>query len=227
VRTFVAFLVLSGNAKFLAGASAVPAVWWPGLTASVLLLAVVLVWARAGPRLSLGDMGLCRAGALRAGSVGGFLALAAALAAVAVLRFPPLLDEPVRYAPLRDLPTGALLLRVFPFMLVDTVVLEELAFRGVLFPWLLRGGGLVRAVLLSSAAFTLWHVVVVFAALEGTNLHADPLHHTLGALGAFAAVFAGGAAFALLRARTGHLAAPLAAHWTFNAVVLLGVWLPG
>lgn len=227
MRRFVAFLVLSGNAKSLTGGSAVPVEWWPGLTASVLLLAVVLVWARAGPRLSLGDMGLRRAGTLRAGSLGGLLALAAALVAVAVLRFPPLLDEPVRYGPLRDLPTGALLLRVFLFMLVDTVVLEELAFRGVLFSWLLRGSGFARAVLLSSAAFTLWHIVVVFAALEATNLRANPLHHALGALGAFAAVFAGGVAFALLRARTGHLAAPLAAHWTFNAVVLLGLGLPG
>lgn len=226
MSAFVAVLILYGNAKSLAGTPAVPAEWWPGLALGGALVVITLAWARLGPRLSRSELGFAREGALRAGAVGALTALAVSLPALVLLRFPPLLGEPVSYAPLRDIPLCALLLRAFLFMPLDTALPEELAFRGVLFAWLRRTGGPVRAVLLSSAAFALWHIVIVFATLDQTNLGAQPLFYVLGALGAFAATFAGGVVFALLRAHTGNLVAPIAAHWTFNAAILLGLGLP-
>ncbi|MGH2500179.1 MAG: CPBP family glutamic-type intramembrane protease, partial [Candidatus Limnocylindria bacterium] len=40
-----------------------------------------------------------------------------------------------------------------------------------------------------------------------------------GVAGALAATFAGGVVLAALRERTGSLAAPVAAHWSFNAMI--------
>jgi len=43
-------------------------------------------------------------------------------------------------------------------------------------------------------------------------------------LAALLVVLGGGAVFALLRLRTGTIATTIAAHWVFNALVLLGLW---
>ena len=142
-----------------------------------------------------------------------------------MLRFPPLLDGPIRFGPLADVAPGALLLRALIVMPLDTALPEELAFRGALFALLRRGHGLGRAMTLSSLAFAAWHIVIVIATLLETNVVVEPLTAALGGLGAFAAVFGGGVVFALLRARTGRLAAPFAAHAAFNAAILLGLGL--
>jgi len=219
----VVFLVGYGNAKSLRDPSAVPAEPWLGLALGGVLVLLVFAATRAGPRVSGSELGLVRAGSARSAALGLLFGAGTALLALLVLRFPPLLGEPVRYAPLADPDPTALLLRALVFMPLDTAIPEELAFRGLLFGWLRRGGGLVRAVLVSAAAYAAWHLVIVSATLVETNVLGDPRTAVLGTLGAFGAVFAGGVAFALLRARSGRLAAPLAAHATFNAAILLGL----
>lgn len=161
---------------------------------------------------------------MRAAAIGCLVALGAAFVALLVLRFPPLLGGPVRYGPLEGMAIEPLLLRAFVFMPLDTVIPEEFGFRGVLLARLRRTGGTSRAVLLSAAAFTLWHVAIVAATVGQTNFREASALTLLAVVGALAAVFAGGAFFALLRIRTGHLAAAAAAHWTFNAALLLGLW---
>jgi membrane protease YdiL (CAAX protease family) len=219
----VVFLVGYGNAKSLREPSAVPAEPWLGLAQAGALVLLVAAATRAGPRLSLAELGLLRAGSARAAALGLLFGVATAVPALVVLRFPPLLGEPVRYAPLADLDPAALLLRALVLMPLDTAIPEELAFRGLLFGWLRRGGRVLRAVFVSATAYAAWHLVIVSATLVETNVLADPRTAVLGTLGAFGAVFAGGVAFALLRAWTGRLAAPLAAHATFNAAILLGL----
>lgn len=219
----VAFLVAYGNAKSVGDPSAVPAEPWLGLALGGVLVLLVFAATRAGPRVSFSELGLVRAGSAPSAALGLLFGAGMALLALLVLRFPPFLGEPVRYAPLADADPTALLLRALVFMPLDTAIPEELAFRGLLFGWLRRDGGLVRAVLVSAAAYAAWHVVIVSATLVETNVLGDPRTAVLGTLGAFGAVFAGGVAFALLRARSGGLAAPLAAHATFNAAILLGL----
>ena len=77
---------------------------------------------------------------------------------------------------------------------------------------------------MSAAPFTLWHGVTVTRTIALTNLHADPPLATLGLVGAFAAVFIGGILFGALRLATGHLGGSIAAHWVFNATLLIGLY---
>ena len=70
-----------------------------------------------------------------------------------------------------------------------------------------------------------WHLVIVLATLRVTSVAVHPLTAALGIIVAFAAVGTGGLLFAVLRARTGRLAAPIAAHAAFNAAILLGLGL--
>ena len=225
IRLLVVILVAYGNTKSLVEPSAVPQSPWPGLLFGAALTLAVTVMSRAGPRLTAAELGLRRDGSAGAAAIGLLCGVGAAIPALVVLRFPPLLDAPVRYAPLAGVPLDGLLLRALVLMPLDTALPEELAFRGALFGWLRRGHGPARAVALSSLAFVGWHVMIVVATLQVTNAAADPLTATLGIAAALVAVFAGGVTFAVLRARTGRLAAPIAAHAAFNAAILLGLGL--
>lgn len=225
IGLLVVILVAYGNTKSLVEPSAVPQSPWPGLAFGAALTLAVIAMSRAGPRLTPAELGLRRDGSLGAGAIGLLCGIGAALPALVVLRFPPLLDAPVRYAPLADVPLEGLLLRALVLMPLDTALPEELAFRGALFGWVRRGHGPARAVALSSLAFAAWHVVIVVATLQVTNAAAHPVTATLGILGALVSVFTGGVMFALLRARTERLAAPVAAHAAFNAAILLGLGL--
>lgn len=222
----VAVLVGFGNAKSLREPSAIPTDPWPGIVLGAGLVLIVLAGTRAGPRLSGAELGLVRAGAARWAAAGSLLGAVTGLLALLVLRLPPhlgLMRETLRYAPLADPDPAALLLRALVLMPLDTAIPEELAFRGLLFGWLRRTGGIRRAVAVSAAAYTAWHAVIVSATLAETNVLDDTGTAALGTIAAFAAVLAGGVAFALLRARSGGLAGPVAAHAAFNAVILLGL----
>lgn len=221
----IAVLVAYGNARSIVEPSAIPETPWAALAFGALLTLAVVVLTRAGPRLSRPELGLVRRGSARAAAIGTLFGVGAAIPGLVVLRYPPLLDAPVSYAPIADIPLDALLVRAFVLMPLDTALPEELAFRGALFGWICRAHGVVRATVVSSMAFAAWHLVIVVATLQMTNAAVQPLTAAIGTFAAFAAVFAGGVMFALLRARTERLAAPLAAHAAFNAAILLGLGL--
>jgi|SRR5687768_4856678 len=221
----IAVLVAYGNARSIVEPSAVPETPWAGLAFGVALTVSVVALTRAGPRLTPPELGLVRRGSARAAMIGGLFGVGAAIPALVVLRYPPLLDAPVSYAPIADMPLDALLVRAFVLMPLDTAVPEELAFRGALFAWIYRAHGVVRATVVSSMAFAAWHLVIVVATLQLTNAAVHPLTAAIGTFAAFAALFGGGVMFALLRSRTGRLAAPLAGHAAFNAAILLGLGL--
>jgi uncharacterized protein len=111
-------------------------------------------------------------------------------------------------------------------MPLDTALPEEIAFRGVLLAALLQFCAPTRAVLISAAAFTVWHAVIVARTLGGTNLAEDHVLLALGFLGSFFSVFVGGIIFAILRLKTGHLLGSISAHWGFNAMLLLALHTP-
>lgn len=221
----IAFLLVFGNAKVLAAESAVPQDPWIGLALGAWLTLAALVTMRAGPRLSAAELGLVRQGSARAAAIGLLVGLAAALPALAVLRFPPLLDEPVRYTPLIDIAPEALLLRALVMMPLDTALPEELAFRGALFGWLLRDRGLRYALIASSLVFAAWHIVILALTLLETNVLQQPSTALIGTVVAFVALIGGGVLFGLLRIWTGRLAAPVVAHAAFNAAILLALGL--
>jgi uncharacterized protein len=122
---------------------------------------------------------------------------------------------------------SALLRRVMVFVPFDTVLPEELAFRGLLLGWLLRagapeGGGqedcrarVGWAVLVAAVPFVLWHLAI--AVREMSELRLGELLVKLGGY------YVGGVLFGYLRVATGHLAGSMVAHWLFNALGMVGV----
>ncbi len=125
---------------------------------------------------------------------------------------------------------GQVAWRVLVTVPVGTVLLEEVAFRGVLYGSVCRARGAVRATAVSSSLFGLWHI------LPSLHLATDKpvLTPVFGdsALGAALAVagtvlFTGAAGVLLceLRRRSGSLLAPMGLHWAVNALGYLTGYL--
>ncbi len=177
--------------------------------AVALLTAVGLVVVAVRAELTAGDLGLAW-DSLPAGLLWSVVLVLLVGAGVAVgLRVPRLrraFRDPRHRGPgvraarraLVDVPLG-------------TVLLEELAFRGVVLALLVRDLGAPWAVVLSSVLFGLWHVLGAWdtrASVPGTVVA------TTGA----------GVAFALLRLGTGSLLPPAALHWAFNGFGTAAGW---
>jgi membrane protease YdiL (CAAX protease family) len=217
-----AFLVVAGNAATFFDASGLPSagLWRLGL--SLLISGAVLVWSRAAG-LSVAELGLRRAGAVAGVASGLVLGLLAAGAGLLLLRTPPLVPGPITYQPALDLASEAFLLHLAVFLPLGVALPEELAFRGALLAALAKRMRTPSAILVASLAFTLWHVAIVVPTVGATNLAGEPFFASLAFAGAAAVLFAGGIALAVLRLLAGTLAAPFAAHWAFNAAVLIGL----
>lgn len=123
-----------------------------------------------------------------------------------------------------DLMRNALL--IVPF---GTVLLEEVAFRGVLLAMVWARFGVVWAVVVSSLAFGLWHILPSLVMHEsnagvaqtlGTGVRAQVVSVTLSVLGTALA----GVVFCLLRIGSGSLLAPMGLHWATNGLGFVFTW---
>lgn len=100
---------------------------------------------------------------------------------------------------------------------LGTVVLEEVAFRGVLFAPLARMSQVV-AVGGSSVAFGLWHIVPSLSLLRANRLGASPVSRLAGVAAAVVATTLGGILLCLLRIASAGLVAPAIAHIATNSL---------
>ena len=113
---------------------------------------------------------------------------------------------------------------------LQTVIPEELAFRGVLHGTLNRAWGFRGVALAGSLLFGLWHVATSLG-LTSSNVGFTRLFGggIVGMLaGVTMAVLATGAAgfvFSWLRRRSGSLIAPIALHWSLNGMGALAAAL--
>jgi uncharacterized protein len=113
---------------------------------------------------------------------------------------------------------------------LQTVIPEELAFRGVLHGALSRAWGFRGVALMGSLLFGLWHVATSLG-LTSSNVGFTRLFGggIVGMLaGVTLAVLATGAAgfvFSWLRRRSGSLIAPIALHWSLNGLGALAAAL--
>jgi uncharacterized protein len=192
---------------------------------SVAGAAALLIFARA-TGLTWAQLGLSR-DRLRSGHRWAW----AAVAVVAVIYVAGVLIPAVRPAFLDTryhLGLAEALVTAFVVIPLGTVILEEVAFRSVLWGMLSRHMNTWRVVAVSSMLFGLWHVLPAlnFAAardLVGHTLSAglSTLIVVLGTVG-FTAV--GGVVAAELRRRSGSLLASIGMHWATNGLgVLLAV----
>lgn len=120
-----------------------------------------------------------------------------------------------------DIGVAELALRVLVVIPLGTVVVEELAFRGVLFGALMRTTSTVRAVAWSSVLFGLWHVVPAARGLDDGTSTATAVGIVGGTL---VATTIAGVVFAWLRVRSGHLLAPTLAHLGTNTIPFVAAW---
>jgi len=221
---FAILLVLWGNLLHpLIGSTAIlPGGSWQFVLAGAALVAVSILAARA-IGLDAAALGLRRAGALRGALVGAFAGALIATTAVAIMRgvVPALIGQPVIYEPLSRVAAGDLYTHIAFFLPFGAVIPEEIAFRGTLLGGLLARYGVRGAVTASAIAFALWHGTVAFFTVMNTTM---PVVLIIPAIaGAFVVLFVGGVIMASLRVTTGSLLTSIAAHWAFNAIILVGL----
>ncbi|MFD6971334.1 CPBP family intramembrane glutamic endopeptidase [Streptomyces sp. NPDC059949] len=115
-----------------------------------------------------------------------------------------------------------LTLRVLVLVPVGTVLVEEIAFRGVLYGLVHRARGALWATTVSSLLFGLWHVLpslhLATAKPALTAVFGDSaLGGVLAVVAAVLFTAAAGVLFCELRRRSGSLLAPMGLHWAVNA----------
>lgn len=114
---------------------------------------------------------------------------------------------------------------------IGTVLLEEVAFRGVLLALLLRATrSRAWATAISSILFGLWHILPsLHLNTQKPALTAVFGHSMLGAyladVGAVLFTAAAGVVLCELRRRSGSLLAPMVLHWSTNALGYLAAYL--
>ncbi|OBH11996.1 CPBP family intramembrane glutamic endopeptidase [Mycobacterium sp. E1747] len=113
---------------------------------------------------------------------------------------------------------------------LQTVIPEELAFRGVLHGALHRAWGFRGVALAGSLLFGLWHVATSLGLTSSnvgfTRLFGGGMVGMLaGIVGAVLATGAAGFVFSWLRRRSGSLIAPIALHWSLNGLGALAAAL--
>ncbi|MGH2491602.1 MAG: CPBP family glutamic-type intramembrane protease [Candidatus Limnocylindria bacterium] len=225
IWVFVALLVGWGNAgsSLLGATGQLPGGSLAHVATGVALVAVSLVIARRAG-LDRAAIGLRPTGWTRGAAIGIASGAAIALAGVFGLQLASfIVGGPVVYDPLRDMTEADLRRHVLFLLPLGAVLPEEIAFRGTLVG-LLRRVGVRAAVLGSAAAFALWHAAVAIVTVGETTVAAPSPWFVPAILGALAVVFAGGVVLAWLRLWTDTLATTIAAHWVFNATLLVGLW---
>jgi membrane protease YdiL (CAAX protease family) len=214
LSTMVGLVVAIAGADVLAN-RLLPAPW--DAFAKVVIAVGFVLWARRSIGLTWDELGCGRAnvgaglrwGAVAALVVGGAIALLVVIPASrsSFVDAKVTADSAVEHVlkPLLVIPLG-------------TVLFEELVFRGVLLGVLLRDESQLRAIVVSSILFGLWHVPPALSDAAGKSTVS-----TLGVvIGTVAATTIAGAVFAWLRLRSGSLIAPICAHIATNSFAYVG-----
>ena len=182
--------------------------------------------------------GLASAGLRREGlgkSLLGGAALGALLSIPPLLFFhrPILLDTPLEYGPISRMTRRQLLRNVLVDVPIGIAVLEELAFRGLLYASLRRYLPAKWAIIGSSIGFAGWHFTVTATSAAESNISAAarlpgflrPFIQPIAIIGGMLTTGVAGLLFSLLRERTGNLAGPIVAHWIVDGVMIAALWL--
>ncbi|CAM5339672.1 CPBP family intramembrane glutamic endopeptidase [Streptomyces aurantiogriseus] len=189
--------------------------------------AVLLLIAR-WDGLTRADLGLDAAGVRQGLRWLPVLAGAVLVVLLALLAFPAG-REAFRDARALDLSVGQLLWRVLVRVPFGTVLLEETAFRGVLWAMIRRRRGTAWATTVSSLLFGLWHLLPSRGlgrsnAAVATVFGSGSADVTPIVMGAVVAMVAAGVVLCELRRRSGSLLAPAALHWAINGFGYALAW---
>ncbi|WP_406723851.1 CPBP family intramembrane glutamic endopeptidase [Streptomyces sp. GD-15H] len=200
-----------------------PGAYVPTCVAAAAALLLIARW----DGLTRADLGL-DAAALRRGLRWASVLVGAILAVLLLGLALPATREAFQDERAAGLTVGQLLGRVLIRVLFGTVLLEETAFRGVLWAMVRRRRGTAWATAVSSLLFGLWHVLPsrglpranAAAAVLGTG----PAGTVLSVTAAAVATAAAGVVLCELRRRSGSLLAPAALHWALNGFAYVLAW---
>jgi uncharacterized protein len=195
------------------------------ISVSLLTVALVLIALTAGATRS--DLGLGRTewgAGLRYGA-GAFGVVLLVLIVAAVI--------PVTNGFLHDsraeIGGGRLIYELGVSIILLTAIPEEFAFRGVLLGSALRLWGPVRASMITSALFGLWHIEPTLHTMSDNRAvvgaSASVGGQVLLVLGSIAVTFIAGLVFCWLRLRSRSLIAPVMAHIATNGLALAVAWI--
>ncbi|MEU0198252.1 MULTISPECIES: CPBP family intramembrane glutamic endopeptidase [unclassified Streptomyces] len=178
--------------------------------------------------LTLADLGLDAAGVRRGLRWVPFLTGAVLLVLVLLLAVPAGQDV-FRDARAVGLSLGQVLWRALVRVPLGTVLLEETAFRGVLWTMIRRRRGTGWATAVSSLLFGLWHLMPSRGlnrsnAAVGEVFGGGPAGVAPAVTAAIVAMIAAGAVLCELRRRSGSLLAPAALHWAVNGFGYAFTW---
>nr|WP_228537047.1 CPBP family intramembrane glutamic endopeptidase [Nocardia sp. XZ_19_231] len=201
--------------------------WANIVTVPIAALALLALMRKRG--LGWSELGLSprhwKRGTVYALGAVGIVLTAVAIGALLPLTRPFFLAD--RYATI----SGALIASMIVIPL-QTVIPEELAFRGVLHGTLDRVLGVRGLFAAGSLMFGLWHIASSFGLTSGNKglssiVGGGLLGQLVGIALAVAATAAAGVVFTWLRRRSGSLLAPIALHWSLNGAGALAaavVW---
>jgi len=144
-----------------------------------------------------------------------------------------LLDTPLEYGPVTTMTRRDLLKDVGLRVPINIALMEELAFRGLLYDSLRVRLSAGAATAGSAIVFACWHFSVTYETIAGQTNLADaarlpsalgPFIPAIALLGGLISTGIAGATFAYIRMRTGNLAGPVLAHWLIDALMIAALW---
>lgn len=198
-----------------------------GLTLSIVAAGVLLLLGRASG-LSWGQLGLGRAHLKPGLRWGGGVVLVVALVYLVGVLFPA--TRTAFLDPRYHFSVPQALLTAFVMIPLGTVLLEEVAFRSVLWGMLSRHMSQWRVLLASSSLFGLWHVFPSLSFASSNQAFADAVPATgpaatmIAVTGTVLFTALGGVVAGALRHRSGSVLASAGMHWATNSLgVLFGV----
>jgi membrane protease YdiL (CAAX protease family) len=115
---------------------------------------------------------------------------------------------------------GSMVWKALVVIPIGTVLMEELAFRGIILALGRRATSTRNAVLVSSAAFGVWHVITAWNTASGASSS-----RVLAVAGTVVATAVLGVVLCGLRLRFRSLLPPIAAHTALNSVAFAVAWL--
>jgi membrane protease YdiL (CAAX protease family) len=181
----------------------------------------------------LASVGLRRRGLRKSLLFGAGMGAALSIPPLFFFYRPILLDTPLEYGPISRLTRRELVNDLLVDMPISIALLEELAFRGLLYSALRRSLSARASIIYSSLGFAGWHFAVTATSAAESNLSTAaklpralrPYVQPLAVAGGMLTTGVAGLLFGTLRERTGNLAGSILAHWIVDGAMIAALWL--
>jgi membrane protease YdiL (CAAX protease family) len=193
---------------------------WAFVPGSLAFLGLLVLWAVRIEGMPLPALGITSANAGRSALVGAALGAVVILPVVLYFVFPLGLSNGIDPEEAKEETWGGFLSWALVHQPLGTSFFEEVLFRGVLLAKMIVAWGQRKALVTSSLTFALWHLVINFRTIQGTEVASPAALAASAQVVSLFGLFLGGLFLGLLRQRTGNLAGCMVFHW----LVVTAMW---